>query len=604
MARVTLVVAFIAIAILALANIALQSEPPRHVDPSNLQWRPPAGLDMFYLYAALLTSIVNLDFEKARGNLSLIKEISIPENLRYVALRVNSLLEDITRSLNETRSSIDVAWSYFNRSSFNEAWDWLGRAERSLREARVSYLVLRDVASQVSMLGIPVGRFMGELGRIENVMDRLGEEIEVLRGALTRASLVTGTRVTLWVNTTRVQVGDWVKVEGLLLDAGGAPLRDRSVLVHFGSRVLKALTNDDGFFEVTLRVQEYRRYIIVYAEFTPVGDDRFKYAYSRSEDVMVEVFYVTPKLSIALSKTEALPLDNVTLTIESEPFTCARIKSPLVNKVLCTDSSGVASLSFTVDPMVADGVYNITVYVEPKGVIGPASGSVQLKVYRLNPEVSVKTPRWLIAGIPGELSASVSVESELQLCIEGLMCSGGRGLNLGFRVGVPVTYAGDSVRVVLVVEPVDPRFKATSLTLNVKVYNPVAVASLIALVALAIAIPFTLATRVAMSRQAPREVMVEEIVEARRAGGAVGELALLLGELSELTSRLYGVGLRASDTLREYISRLSSVAPKSLVDVLAGALGKLERILYGKPGTLRVEEVLELLKRIVESLRR
>ncbi len=603
MARVTLIIAFLVV-VLVLANIALQAEPPRHVDPNKLQWKPPVGLEMLSVYVTIFTLIANLNFENASRNLDLIEEVSVPENLRYVASRVNSLLESIIRSLNETKINIDIAWGYFNRSSFKESWDWLSKAERSLRDARVSYSTLRDAVVQISMLGILVGRFTKELVRIEDAIGELEEEIEVLRGALTKVDRVTETKVTLRVNTTKVQVGGWIKVEGLLLDSGGAPLGGRSVVVHVGSRILRVLTDDSGFYKVTLRVEEYRRYVTVYAEFTPLGDDRFRYTYSKSEDIVLEIFYVTPRLNIALSKIEVLPLDMVTLVIETEPWACLRVKSIFINETLCTNSTGVTALNIIVDPMLAEGVYSIRVYVEPRGVMGPTSGSVQLKVYRLNPVISIKQPKWFIAGVPGEVIVNVDVESRFQLCIEGLMCSNGRGLNSIFKINIPITYAGESVKLTLVVEPLDLRFRATSLTLDIKVYNPIVMVTLIALTIVAIAMSTTIIARTIRPRVRPVEsVVVGEVVEVRRTEGILGELALLLGELSELTSKLYGVSLEASDTLREYFLKLSTKAPKSLIDVLAGALRKIERILYGKPGVLQLEEILNLLKRIVDSLR-
>jgi len=354
MARTALLA--ITMTVLVLASVALQLQPPRHVDPAQLQWRLPAGLDMLTLYTVVFKLVEGFDFERALGNLSLINEASVSENLRYVASRINSLLEATIRSLNETRMNLDMAWSYFNKSSFEEAWTWLGRAERSLR----------DASRQVSSLGVPVGRFIEELSRVENAIKRLEEEVETLRRALTEAREVVETRVTIWVNTTKVDFGGWVEVRGRLLDVTGAPLEGRVVLVHVGSRVYKAVVDGEGFYSVTSRVLEYRRYIDVYAEFTPAGDDRFRYAYSRSDTVTVEVFYITPRLEVTLSKHEVLPLDNVTLTVITEPMACLRVESLLVNRTLCVGPEGVSNLGFTVNPELPEGFTMLGLALYPK----------------------------------------------------------------------------------------------------------------------------------------------------------------------------------------------------------------------------------------------
>jgi hypothetical protein len=484
MARIALLA--ITIAMLVLASVALQLQPPRHVDPAQLQWRLPAGLDMLTLYTVVFKLVEGFDFERALGNLSLINEASIPENLRYVASRINSLLEATIRSLNETRMNLDIAWSYFNRSSFEETWTWLGKAERSLRDASISYATLRDATRQVSSLGVPVGRFIEELSRVENAIKRLEEEVETLRRALTEAREVVETRVTIWVNTTKVNFGGWVEVRGRLLDVTGAPLEGRVVIVHVGFRAYKVVADGEGFFNVTSRVLEYRRYIDVYAEFTPAGDDRFRYAYSRSDTVTVEVFYITPRLEVTLSRHEALPLDNVTLTVNTEPMACLRVESLLVNKTLCVGSEGIAHLGFTINPELPEGVYDVRVSVIPQGLVGPASKSVQLRVYRLNLTLDVRTPKFLIAGVKGEVRVDVNVDSKVGLCVEGLTCLEDRGFSLNFRIGVPLTYTRYTIKVVVVAEPLDPRFRSSSVALDVKVYNPVAVVTLVVLAIVAV----------------------------------------------------------------------------------------------------------------------
>ena len=604
MARIALLA--ITMTVLVLASVALQLQPPRHVDPAQLQWRLPAGLDMLTLYTVVFKLVEGFDFERALGNLSLINEASIPENLRYVASRINNLLEATIRSLNETRMNLDIAWSYFNRSSFEETWTWLGEAERSLRDASISYATLRDATRQVSNLGVTVGRFIEELSRVENAIKRLEEEVETLRRALTEAREVVETKVTIWVNTTKVNFGGWVEVRGRLLDVTGAPLEGRVVLVHVGSRVYKALVDGEGFYSVTSRVLEYRRYIDVYAEFTPAGDDRFRYAYSRSDTVTVEVFYITPRLEVTLSKHEVLPLDNVTLTVNTEPMACLKVESLLVNKTLCVGPEGVSNLDFTVNPELPEGVYDVRVSVIPQGLIGPAGKSVQLRVYRLNLTLDVGAPELLIAGVEGEVRVNVGANSNVSLCIEGLTCLEGRGSNPSFRVGVPLTYTRDTIKVVVVVEPLDPRFRSSSVALDVKIYNPLAVVTLIALAIVAITIPLIAVLRMLKPRGYPREAPLPEGVlgAPRRPETPRGELQLLLEELSQLTGRLYGVSLRANDTFREYLSRLSA-APRGLVEVLREALMLLERALYGRPEGARalLGRVVTLLRRVIEMLR-
>jgi hypothetical protein len=153
--------------------------------------------------------------------------------------------------------------------------------------------------------------------------------------------------------------------------------------------------------------------------------------------------------------------------------------------------------------------------------------------------------------------------------------------------------------VVVVAEPLDPRFRSSSVALDVKVFNPVAVVTLVVLAIVAV-------LRMLKPRGYPREAPLPEgVLETpRRPETPRGELQLLLEELSQLTGRLYGVSLGASDTFREYLSRLS-MAPRGLVEVLREALMLLERALYGRPEGARalLGRVVMLLRRVIEMLR-
>jgi hypothetical protein len=208
--------------------------------------------------------------------------------------------------------------------------------------------------------------------------------------------------------------------------------------------------------------------------------------------------------------------------------------------------------------------------------------------------------------VGGEVRVDVNVDSKVRLCVEGLTCLEDRGSSLSFRIGAPLTYTRDTIKMVVVAEPLDPRFRSSSVALDVKVYNPLAVVTLIALAIVAITIPSIAVLKVLKSRGYPREAPLPEGVlgAPRRAEVPRGELQLLLEELSQLTGRLYGVSLRASDTFREYLSRLSA-APRGLVEVLREALMLLERALYGRPEGARalLGRVVMLLRRVIEMLR-
>lgn len=585
--------AIVTLALLALTLIAIPITQ-RHVDPGSIGEKPPLGLDSLYLVA--LSSVGELNLEKANEILGAIEESSIPANLRYVAGRVNVLLNDIMGALNDTRSSLEDARSLVDKGDYLGAESSLSRAEVRLGDARVAYESLVEASSRVGVLGVRVTLFQRELSKINSLINNLSMEIEALRDELREvSSRALETRILVQVNTSRVTVLENVEVTGTLESLEG-PLANRSVVVHVGSSVVRTTTDYNGFFKVVARVADYVDKVRVYAEYVPVGGDKYRYRYSRSNEVTLEVFYVKPRLEIEPMEVKVKPLDKVTLTVKTEPHVAIVVSSKLVNTTMSSNNMGVALLELTVDPSVGDGVYPLTFSVKPRDLVGPAKATARVIVERDKPTITVDKPSYVIAGVPFEVTVRANTTSFVIACAEGVICSSGLGEVAKLKLRVPLSYLASSIRLHVRVEPQNPGYKLVEEVWEIRVFNP-----LVAI--LAFGVVGVLAVPLALRLRAREVIKVEEPIKPPGVTPTKTVEDPLL-ELAEIAGKLYGVTLRGSDTLREYLYKLR-VLPRHVYEILEQALLAFERALYGKPEfsqQLRLK-ALELLKKAIEILR-
>ncbi|MGC8578020.1 MAG: hypothetical protein ACP5M7_08540, partial [Thermoproteota archaeon] len=81
--------------------------------------------------------------------------------------------------------------------------------------------------------------------------------------------------------------------------------------------------------------------------------------------------------------------------------------------------------------------------------------------------------------------------------------------------------------------------------------------------------------------------------------------ARLFYELVNSIKALFGIAIKPSDTIREYLSKLSSSLPEKLFYPLSQILLKYEKAIYGGPeyGKKFIEEVVEDLKEFIKKLK-
>jgi len=592
----------LAIALLLAATAAALPHIPRHVNPSRAREETPLGAALARLYASLFASIGRLNLENATRLLNTIEESYVPPELRYVFSRFNDLLHQLVSEINASRHLIEEARESLAIGAVRAAETYLGRARLSLEQAWATYREAAAAASQLARLGIPPRALSSELKRCEGALRELGEEVESLLSEARSQSLVE-TRISLSVEPRSVVVGEKVRAWGCLETAGGRGLPNRVVEIHVGPLESSVRTNRSGCFSYEARILLYRHRVPIYAEYIPRGGDRHRYTYARSRIEYVHVAFVETPLRVELGSRRALPGSSIPLRIETAPNTTLRILQPFAKpEELRVGSSGSAELLIRVPPTARSGRYIVLVEALPHGVYGPSRAAAAFVVYRLRPSAEVSAPSTAFSGLPLRVEVRTEQVSRIWIEVPALGVSNSSvGTRASLDTQIPLGFLEPRLSIVVRIEPLDPRYGATELCREVRVYSTPCIALA---AAPAIAIPIAAAARRRRPRERPSPAKAPSLGTLAPARPRDPVIELLLRTLS-LLARVVGRAIRGSETLREYASVAKARLSPSLRTLVDRALRYVEEYLYGDPAKLTSSlrlAVAEALRKLVRAL--
>lgn len=402
-----------AIIILGILSPAITSipKPPRHIDPSNAHEEGPSPTELLILYMSVADSISKYDFSSAKNNLSLISNVYVPENLKYIIDRFNNLINDLIGYENNTRNCISSAEKAINKSNISLAKKLISEGILNLTKAKIIYDELSTVARDLTSLGIPLQKLDTILSRISDSLDKLERELLSLKNSLEKLGNLAETFLQITVNPHNITVGDTITIQGYLVDEWNNPLANRSIIIHIGGTSLETLTDVNGSFTIRREINIYERIVKVYAEYVPRGSDYNKYKYSRSNIVYLTIYFIKPSIILELYNKSVLPGDTIFLHIKTLPNLQLIVQTPFTKELKLSSSNGSVTLSFQVPLNTSEGTYAVSVKSLPNDSIGPAYAKAYFKVYKLDPDVVVDAPKYVLTGIPYTINVLCNVDS-------------------------------------------------------------------------------------------------------------------------------------------------------------------------------------------------
>ncbi|RLG51242.1 MAG: hypothetical protein DRN99_08800, partial [Thermoproteota archaeon] len=354
-----------------------------------------------------------------------ITNMSIPEDLRYIVTRYNSLLSQAAEKLMELELSLQRASKLISEARLKDAERELKRAGVLLKQAEILVEELKDATTELTRR-IPAARGLEESKAIiklaaklrdliswySRLLAELRAKLKEERREAERKQLIEPT-LTLQLNSTRALVGGALEAKGTLT-AGGKPLPGRTVKILLDGEVAAtAETGEQGSYTAVLKIPlKYVSRAVAQAVYTPSPPDREKYTGASSDPVEIALVYYNTTLTLS-SPREAHPGLEMEVKGSLSPGQPPRELCIWLAGMKLASLSSISE-SFTAKIRVPDippGAYELKAEVKPQGPYTGATAKLTLKVVKAPLALEVKAPRVALA--PGSIKVLCNITSPI-----------------------------------------------------------------------------------------------------------------------------------------------------------------------------------------------
>ena len=425
----------------------------RHSDAKAAQAELPSPAALLSGYSTVFSAVLSGGYSDAASLISYLNSSYVPENVRYIFARFNSLFASAVSDLNQTEALVAEARGAIGVGMVAEARALAGNASASLWRANSTASLLRDssatLASQLKAPQIRTG-----VSSVDERIAYLAQELSEVRSEIARveAGDLERTVITIELDRSEAWVGSPVTASGSLSAEGGSPVAGATVRVSVEGAPgeYSAVTGEDGSYSVTFPAPPvYGGPAAVHAYFPASGG----YAGSRSADAVLRILWLKPALEAKLNATRAKPGDWILVSGSTGIGGShgERVRVSAFGGIFTADpSDGAFSFAVQVPAGATSGRNTISVSVVPSGVVGPASAAAYLEVYRIPTALTLTLPPASISGANVTVSgrvvsasdgAAVSNAAVLVRVPGAGVYSGLSGEDGSFRVDVPIGIA-------------------------------------------------------------------------------------------------------------------------------------------------------------------
>ena len=572
----------------------------RHIDPSTAHEEISLNtlLNMLSLYNEY---IMRREYSSAGEVLKTFNESYLPISLRDVLNRVRDALNRLYDVFNTTETLFKNAKRYLNESSIDNLNKTLSNIYDQLNMARLYIIQFSDLVDTVyrynSMIG---GGLRNTLSAINQTYNSYLTEYNDLRKRLdemTSAGLID-TMITIEVHPRNVRVGESIIIQGFLKDFYGKPLENKTVIIYIGDMTFKSKTDSKGFYNTSLKVSIYQEQAEVYAEYVPSSDDLYRYKYSRSDLVIINISYIKPVLKVRVNTSEAVPGGAFTLYIESNLSIYIGVRSGIVNITKLFVNKSI-ELSIEIPVNISEGLYRITVYSYPDIGLAPVRAEVNITVYRSDVDFIIKSPSYVLAGFPAEIMIIPSVNSSLIINAPQNVFI--EHLEEGFyRLRTSFMYPGSEIDLLVMAVPSDPGHRITYTRVVIPVYNVFASGLLIIFFGSVLYIGYTRVKReisLSLRKSTEKPVVERSFVKSSYATEEFSLISQLINMLERISSTIF----ERSMTYREYLDKIRDRVSSSLYEFVEKIFRRIEEYIYGGE---RYRNVLDEINRLIKDFLR
>ncbi|MEM2834093.1 MAG: DUF4129 domain-containing protein [Candidatus Nezhaarchaeales archaeon] len=585
----------------------------RHVNPlSEVEQRPSPGF-MVLLYLSVMDAIIKGDCKAVAEGLRSLNLIYIPEAYRFIADRFHDLLNTTWKLVNETRALLDEAEALIRLGRGVEAKPLLQEALVKCEQARRIHEELKLALNELARsLGLPLSELARKIEELGKAIEELYLRLVRLMEAADVQQLLRDTFLFIDVEPKQVWTGGRIEVRGKLYAVGEGPLSGKLVKVYVdGVELARAETLEDGLFIVYVDLPYvYKPKIAVQARYLPQGVDGQVYRPTTSDDVMISLLYIQPRISLEVLG-EPLPGKFLTVNgrVESEaPLPYDRVTVSWIGASSMVELvDGSFNLSLRVPEDLAEGRYPLTVKTPAFGVYAPAQETLYMNITKIPLDVKLQIPSIMMVGLPSTLKGEIlnrdevfNVSVKVVILAQTYTTTTSDG-EFSLELAPPLTAITGHYVCEVYMSPAVPWYREAYFMEEVLVVNPFVLVVTLGLAALT----FLKLSRGGVAEQEPKlssEVKEIEPKMMKREQFAASEFEWVIDlywQAIAIVTKFTGVEMKPSMTMREYLAAVSSRLGdlRSSFETLTLIA---EKALYAR--TIAIEE-LELAKKAFEVIR-
>ena len=288
-----------------------------HEDPAAAK-KSADPIALIVSYSSVFDLIAIKQYQDAQSILNELEHANIPDELRYVIDRYNTLSQQLVTSLDNLDFLLDEASTLLSQNQVSGAEQKLDDAEASIYNAQ---LLLRDIETATDMITDKLGAFatpslfkqlQQSQERLEQSLRRLRQlinELVQIRQSLTdshqtQAVELIPTELSLSANPASAFIGDIITASGRLLSDDKALTGRQLTLLLNDKPLVTATTDPDGSHATDITIPyEYVSTATLTAEYVPSGDDTGIYQGTRSPPVVINTLSYPSTIEVLVPET-------------------------------------------------------------------------------------------------------------------------------------------------------------------------------------------------------------------------------------------------------------------------------------------------------------
>jgi len=600
---------------------------PPHINPETApeEEGPPVSLLLTYALGNLTAE----NWTETLEQINNMEHLHIPPNYKYILTRTIELLRELTNTLKQINDNLEAVNKSIEYGQLENAKTKLNKTELLIEEANTTIIELETAINQlIQTFKLPSTPLERKLNETKNLLNQYLQTYNSLKQTLEeilwkiQQGILIQPNLTITTNTTETLVGSTIKIYGNLT-AGNTPLPNKTITIYLNNQpYIFVKINETGIFTIALKLPKiYTPTITIYASYKPEENDTQQYLPTTSNIIEIKLIYYTPTITILNAPEKIKPTIKYIIEGKIEinntplpnwPLTITFLKN---STTIRSNNQGYFNFTITITTEPQTPTINIILTSQPRNSIGPATTKITIPIEYLDPQITVKIPKTVIAGIKFEIYGTVETS-------DGPVKNGTITIKVGpkiidtntnengtftIRITVPITTLSKKIIVTILLTPKEFWINTKIIERQVIVINPLTI--ILPLIPILIPLIDTLHRKRKERYLLPVEIKEEVIetitlepikqVEVKLRHPIV---ALYWKAVEKIYSKT-GTYPQPSQTLREYFTQIKEKI-KGISEKFEKLTTLTEKALYAEKVTKQDEKLAkELYKNILKEIK-